>query len=181
MKSPWVGSEETLWNKAQHRTSLQCELNSRIPMTVSHVTSEHQNDAGGVESLSQPGPYMTFDWKLIFLKKAFLFLFCLSDALKWKLHAALPPSKEIAEQSQILLLDDTSCWRWERVNLVILCKDWGLQTGKLWDVVCSIVDVKTSRGKQMRNLCLPNKKREDRPQETTGIEYFAGISLIFPG
>lgn len=29
----------------------------------------------------------------------------------------------------------------------------------------------------MRNL--PNEKREDRTQEATDIEYFAGISVIF--
>lgn len=44
---------------------------------------------------------------------------------------------------------------------------------------CSIVDAKSSGGKQMQNLCLPNEKREDRPQKATDIEYFAGISLIF--
>lgn len=31
----------------------------------------------------------------------------------------------------------------------------------------------------MRNLCLLNERREDRPQKATDIEYFAGISLIF--
>lgn len=175
MKKPYG-----IWPSAGQVCSVSWTL--RIPMTVSHVTSEHQNDAGGVGSLSQPGLYVTFGWKLIFLKKkAFLFLSCFSDALKWKLHAALPPSKEIAEQSQIRLLDDTSCWRWERVKLVLLCKDWVLQTGKLGNVVCSVVDVKSSGGNQMKNLCLPNEKREDRPQEATDIEYFAGISLIFPG
>lgn len=67
-----------IWPSAGQVCSVSWTL--RIPMTVSHVTSEHQNDAGGVESLSQPGPYVTFDWKLIFLKKSLfipvLFFWC---------------------------------------------------------------------------------------------------------
>lgn len=177
-----MGSEETLWNMAKCRASLQCELNSQNPHDS---VSCHEWTP---EWCRWSGEFVTA-WALcdiwletyISKKKAFLFLSCFSDALKWKLHAALPPSKEIAEQSQIRLLDDTSCWRWERVKLVLLCKDWVLQTGKLGNVVCSVVDVKSSGGNQMRNLCLPNEKREDRPQEATDIEYFAGISLIFPG
>lgn len=147
------------------RASLQCELSSQNP----HDSLMSQGNTRMMQV--GPGPYVTFGWNLIFLKKAFLFLFCFSDTLKWRLHAALPSSKEITEQSQIALLDDTNCWRWERINLVLLCKDWGMY--------CSIVDVKSYGEKQMRNLCLPSKKREDRPQKATDMEYFAGISLIF--
>lgn len=183
MKNSWVGSEETLWNMAQCRASLQCELNSPNPHgSVSCHERAPERCRWGGESV-MAWALCDFWLKTSISKKwvFFLFLFCFSDTLKWKLHAALPPSKEVAEQRQIQLLGDTSCWRWERANLVFLCKDWGLQTGKLGDVVYSIVDVKSSGGSQMRNLCLPNEKREDRPQEATDIEYFAGISLILPG
>lgn len=165
MKRTWVGSVETLWNM-QCKSAVWAEL-SESPWQ-SRVTSERQNDAGGVGSLSQPGPYVTFGWKFIFLKKAFLVLFCFSDTLKWRLHAALPPSKEITEQSQIQLLDDTSCWRWERVNLVLLCKDWGLQAEKLGDVLfycwCKNFWRKTDEK-------LVSAKREKRGQTTEGYRH----------
>lgn len=49
----WAELSESPW---------QC-LTSRVNARMMH--------AGGVKSLLQPGPYVTFDWKVIFLKKLF--------------------------------------------------------------------------------------------------------------
>lgn len=144
------------------RVSLQCELSSQNP----HDSLMSQGNTRMMQVGS--GPYVTFGWNLIFLKKAFLFLFCFSDTLKWRLHAALPSSKEITEQSQIALLDDTNCWRWERINLVLLCKDWGLQAGKLGDVLFYCWCKKFWRKIDEK---LVSAKQEKRGQTTEGYRH----------
>lgn len=180
MKNQWVGSEETLWNMAQCRASLQCELksqNSHDSVSCHEWTPEGCRWGG--ESVTA---WALCDiWLETYTSKKSLFIpVLLFWCFKMKTSCSLTTLKRNCWTKPNTTIRGYQLLKIGKNKSYTFVQRLGITDREIGG--CSLFYCWCKKFWRKTDEKLVSAKQEKRGQTTGGyLEYFAGISLIFPG